>query len=51
VYRRVQDGGGDRDWGLWAILRKKTQYSLGKHATVFQAELYALLVSVYEIET
>ena len=26
VYRWVQDGGRDRDWGPWAILWKKAQY-------------------------
>jgi hypothetical protein len=32
-------------------LGKKALYSLGKHATVFQAEVYAILACVYEIET
>jgi len=51
MYRRLQYGGGDRDWDLWAIFRKKAQYSLGKYATVFQAEVYAILACVSETET
>ena len=30
---------------------RKLSISLGKHATVFQAEVYAILAHVYEIET
>jgi len=30
---------------------RRLSISLGKHATVFQAEAYAILASVYEIQT
>jgi len=33
------------------ILQTEGSVSLGKHATVFQAEVYAILVCVHEIET
>jgi hypothetical protein len=44
VHRWVQDGGGDRlkSSGRWPIIY------LGKHGTVFQAEVYDILACVYE---
>ena len=50
MYRWVQDR-GDWGWGLWTILRKKAQFPLRNHATVFQAEVYAILACVYETGT
>ena len=50
VYRWVQDEGGDRGWSLWAICGKRLSFSLGIYATVFQAEIYAILACVYEIQ-
>jgi ribonuclease HI len=41
---------GDRSWGLWAFCEKKAQFSLGKYATVFQAEIYATLACLHEIK-
>jgi ribonuclease HI len=32
-------------------LRRRLSFSLGKHATVFQAEIYAILACVYEIQS
>jgi hypothetical protein len=31
-------------------INRRLSFSLGKHATVFQAEVYAILVCVHEIE-
>jgi ribonuclease HI len=50
VYRRVQDAGEDWGWGLWAVCEKKAQFSLGKYATVFQAEVFAILACVHDIK-
>jgi ribonuclease HI len=50
VYIWVQDEGGDRGWSLWAICGKKLNISLGKYATVFQVEIYAIVACVYEIQ-
>jgi hypothetical protein len=38
------------DWRLWAICGKKAQFSLGRDVTVFQAEIYTILVSAHEIQ-
>jgi hypothetical protein len=45
------DDGGDRRWSLWGVFGKKAQDLSRKHATVFQAEVYAILACVYEIHT
>ena len=37
--------------GPMGNFRRRRSISLGKHATVFQAEVYAMFVCVYEIET
>jgi ribonuclease HI len=44
------------NWGTGAgvygqSLRRRLSFSLGKYATVFQAEIYAILACVYEIQT
>jgi hypothetical protein len=31
-------------------MRRRLSFSLGKHATVFQAEVFAILVFVHEIK-
>jgi len=33
------------------LLGRRLSISLGKYATIFQAEVYAILASVYEIQT
>jgi hypothetical protein len=43
VYISVQDTEGNRGRNLWAIFGKKGQHLLRKNATVFQAEIYAIL--------
>jgi hypothetical protein len=55
VYRWVQEVcacvlGGWRLWSLWAIMGRRLTVSLGRHATVLQAEIYAILACVYEIQ-
>jgi hypothetical protein len=42
---------GYRAWGLWTVSKKKVQFFLGKCATVFQSEIYAILDCVPEIKT
>jgi ribonuclease HI len=51
VYGWVQDCGRDRGWGLWQSTNRRLSISLGKRATVFQAEVYAILACVHETET
>jgi ribonuclease HI len=43
--------GGDWGWSLLAIRKKRLSFSLGTYATVFQAEIYAILACVYEIQS
>ena len=40
-----------RDGILWAISHRRLSIPLGKHATVFHAEVHAILVCVQETET
>jgi hypothetical protein len=51
VYGWVQDCGGDWGGGLGAICEQRLSIPLGKHATVFQAEAYAILACFFETET
>jgi hypothetical protein len=48
VYRLVQNVGGGGQ-SLWQTLGTRPSISLGKCATVFQAEIYVVLVCVLEI--
>jgi ribonuclease HI len=41
---------GKWGWNLWAVFGKKAQHLLGKYATVFQAEIYAILACAHEIQ-
>jgi hypothetical protein len=41
---------GDGGWSLWEIFGKKAQDFSKKHSIVFNAEVYAILVCVYEIQ-
>jgi hypothetical protein len=47
----VQDEGGDRGWGLCLICEKKAQLSTSQIHKSFQAEIYAILACVYEIQS
>jgi ribonuclease HI len=38
-------------WGLGQSVNRRLSISLGKHATVFQAKVYAILACVHETET
>jgi hypothetical protein len=42
---------GKRAWVYGQSVNRRLSISLGKHATVFQAEVYAILVCVHETET
>jgi hypothetical protein len=52
VYRWVQDvgGGGIQGRSLWEIFSKNAEHSLGKYATVFQVEIFAILAYAHEIQ-
>jgi hypothetical protein len=45
---KMREGTGARFYGQ--SLRRRLSFSLGKYATVFQAEIYAILACVYEIK-
>jgi hypothetical protein len=47
---RTTEGTG-AGWSLWKIFWKKAQDLSRKDATVFQAEVYAILACAYEIQT
>jgi ribonuclease HI len=46
---RTAEGTGA--WVYWQSADRRLSISLGKHATVFQAEVYAILACVHETET
>jgi ribonuclease HI len=46
---RTVEGTGAGVYGQ--AVNRRLNIPLGKHATVFQAEVYAILACVYEIET
>jgi ribonuclease HI len=46
---KMNGGTGARVYGQ--SLRRRLSFSLGKYSTVFQAEIYAILACVYEIQT
>jgi len=50
VYRWVQDEGGDRAGVYGQSVERWLSFSLGRCATVFQDEIYAILVCVCEIQ-
>ena len=43
--------GETRSWVYGQSVDRRLSITLGKHATVFQAEVYAILACVHEIET
>jgi ribonuclease HI len=50
-YRDVSKMKGGTGAGVYGqSLRRRLSFSLGKYATVFQAEMYAILACVYEIQ-
>jgi hypothetical protein len=45
---RMNDGTGAGVYGQ--SVRRRLNFSLGRHATVFQAEIYAILACIYKIQ-